>query len=236
MRASALILLLGVAAAAGSCGGSADSGRITSLPTVPTIVIPPPLSPVATYTLSGLAKEAWIDTGLPGAAVSIASGPAFGTAVTDQAGRYVLSNLPAGSYTVRFSKPAPYGSVTYGPITVTGDTTFNGSVSLTGTFPVTAANLQGYWVAQGPYPNQPAWILILQNGTSLEGWYKDSADYSTTMTGRYIGDAIALDVGASRITIEGRVQDARCIRAFIKNEALGGNFPVMLSRGGSCPG
>jgi len=184
--------------------------------------------------LSGTVKEAWIDTGLPGATVTIASGPTPGSTLTNEQGRYTLPDLLPGIYRVTFSKGAPYGSVTYGPVSVFADAQFSGALSLTGGFPVTAANLQGYWVAQGPYANEPCWILLIQNGTKLEGWYKDRRDYSTSMSGTYTGGAIFIQVGTSGLTIEGRVEDERCIRAVIKNEALGGNFPVAISRGGSC--
>jgi hypothetical protein len=54
------------------------------------------------------------------------------------------------------------------------------------------------------------------------------------MSGSRTGDSVVLNVASAGLTIEGRVEDERCIRAVIKNEALGGNFPVALSRGGSC--
>lgn len=202
----------------------------------PTVVAPPLAQPpLTTYSLSGVVKEAWIDTGLPGATVTIASGPSRGFAMTDAQGRYTLPNLLPGIYSVTFSKPAPYGRITYSPIDVSADATFSGALSLSTGLPLTATNLQGYWVAQGPYPNEPCWILIFQDGTRLTGWYKDRQHYSTTMSGSYTGDVVLLDVGVPGLTIEGRVQDARCIRAFIKNEALGGNnFPVTMSRGGNC--
>ena len=215
------------------CGGSSTSP--TPPFSNPILEAPTSLPPPPSYTLSGLVKEAWIDTGLPGATVTIATGPTRAATTTDDQGRYTLSHLLPGVYSLTFSKPAPYGSTTYGPVTVAGDTTFSGALSLSGGFPVTAANLQGYWVAQGPYPNEPCWILLFQNGTKLEGWYKDRQNYSTAMSGRYTGDAVFLDVGTAGLTIDGHVEDARCIRGFIKNDALGGgNFPIAISRGGSC--
>ena len=167
--------------------------------------------------------------------VAIASGPSSGSSTTDAQGRYTLSNLLPGVYSVTFSKPAPYGSVTYSPVNVFADATLSSALSLSyGPSAITTANIQGYWVAQGPYPNEPCWILLFQNGTRLEGWYKDRRDYSTVMSGTFTGSAVSIDVGTAGLTFEGRVEDARCIRGFIKNEALGGNFPVNLSRGGSC--
>jgi hypothetical protein len=214
------------------CGESTEPRSVMPPPTTPTTPTPQPLT---TYTLSGVVKEAWIDTGLPGATVTIATGPSRGTAMTDAQGRYTLPNLLPGVYSVTFSKSLPYGSITYGPVNVpAADASFSGALSLTGGFPVTAANLQGYWVAQGPYPYEPCWILLFQNGTRLEGWYKDGRDYSTAMSGSRAGDAVSIDVGVSGLRIEGRVEDERCIRGFIRNDALGGNFPVAISRGGSC--
>jgi len=233
LRITHLVLIL-VAIGSSSCGSPATPGTSTPNPGTPTTPTPtaPPVQ--TTYALSGTVKEAWIDTGLPGATVTIASGPSSGSTLTDEHGGYTLSNLLPGIYRVTFSKGAPYGSVTYGPVTVFADATFSGALSLTGGFPLTAANLQGYWVAQGPYANEPCWILLLQNGTKLEGWYKDRRDYSTSMSGTYTGGEILLQVGTSGLTIEGRVEDERCIRAVIKNEALGGNFPVAMTRGGTC--
>ena len=68
--------------------------------------------------MSGTVKEAWIDTGLPGASVTIASGPSAGSTVTNEQGEYTLGNLLPGIYRVTFSKGAPYGAVTYGPVGV----------------------------------------------------------------------------------------------------------------------
>jgi hypothetical protein len=226
------VILVLVAIASSACGNTAAPASSTPAPITPTTPTPLPLP--TRYTLSGTVKEAWIGTGLPGATVTIATGPSSGSAITNEHGAYTLSNLVPGIYRVTFSKAAPYGSVTYGPVNVFADAEFSGALSLTGEFPVTAANLQGYWVAQGPYANEPGWILLIQNGTRLEGWYKDRRDYSTSMSGTYSGGAVAIAVGTSGLTIEGRVEDERCIRAVIKNEALGGNFPVMISRGGSC--
>ena len=241
MRRIQYIAILLVCVAAGSCGEptgpSSTAPPLTSPTGTPPTSPPSPLPRTTTYTVSGLVKEAWIDTGVPGATVSIASGPSFGSTVTDEQGRYSLANLLPGVYTLTFSKPVLYPSRGTSPVSVFADETVNGGLSLSSVSPATAANLQGYWVAQGPYPHEPSWILLIQNGTRLEGWYKDDRDYSTGMSGTYTGDTMSLDVGVSGIKIEGRVHDARCIRAFIKNEALGGgNFPVTMSRGGNCSG
>jgi hypothetical protein len=232
LRIARFMLVL-VAIGSSSCGNSEAPGPPTSAPVTPTTPTPVPVP--TTYALSGTVKEAWIDTGLPGATVTIASGPTSGSTVTNEQGRYTLPNLLPGVYRLTYSKGAPYGSIAYGPVSVLADAEFTGALSLSGGFPVTAANLQGYWIAQGPYANEPGRILLIQNGTKLEGWYQDRRDYSTSMSGTYTGREVFLEVGTSGLTIEGRVEDERCIRALIKNEALGGNFPVWISRGGSCP-
>jgi len=229
-RLPLIVIVLGLLAVAG-CGGRTEGPSTGPLPfTMPTTQPTP--APVTSYTLSGVVKEAWIDTGLPGATVTIASGPSRGSATTDEQGRYAIGNLLPGVYSVTFSKPAPYGRSTYAPINVFADATFSGALSLTGGFPISAANLQGYWVGQGPYPNEPCWLLLFQNGTRLDGWYKDRREYSTAVSGTYTDGSVFLDLGVSRLTIEGRVEDARCIRAVIKDAALGGNFPIAISRGG----
>src|SRR5437870_2952281 len=144
MRRIARFLLVLVAIAASSCGDAAATGPATPLAATPITPAPPPPT---RYALSGTVKEAWIDTGLPGATATIASGPSGGSTVTDEHGGYTLSNLFPGIYRVTFSKSSPYGSVTYGPVSVFADAEFSGVLSLTGAGPVTTANLQGYWVA-----------------------------------------------------------------------------------------
>ena len=201
---------------------------------VPAPGSPAPQPPLQTFTLSGIVKEAWIDTGLPGVSVTIASGPTRGSTTTDEEGRYAFSGLPPGTYQLTYSKPTRYPAQSSGPLNVFEDITYTIAMSMSSPVPVTAADLTGYWVGQGPYPNEPCWLLITQNGTRLEGWYKDRRDYSTTMSGTYAGGAVFLRVGGTGLTIEGRLEDARCMRAVIKNEALGGNFPIEVSRGGSC--
>jgi hypothetical protein len=232
MRRFAFLAIVLTAVTVAGCGDSAVP-RSTAPPiTSPTSPTPQP--PITTYTLSGVVKEAWIDTGLPGATVTIVTGPGRGSTTTDEQGRYSLPNLLPGIYTVMMSGPAPWTSRASGSISVFNDTTFTAGLTIPVAFPVTTADLQGHWVAQGPYPNEPCWMVILQNGAKLAGWYKDSRDYSTNMSGTYIGGEVLLDVGVSGLKIEGRVEDERCIRAVIKNEALGGNFQVTISRGGSC--
>jgi hypothetical protein len=233
MRPLALVAVVLASAMAASCGAS-DGPPSHTAPPVTTPTSPTPQPPATTYTLSGVVKEAWIDTGLPGSTVSVVSGPSRGLATTDEHGRYSLPNLLPGVYTVTMAGPAPWTTRTSGPIGVFADTTFTAGLTFPVAFPVTAANLQGHWVGQGPYPNEPCWMVILQDGTKLQGWYKDSRDYSTAMSGSVVGDAVFLDVGVSGLKIEGRVEDERCIQAVIKNPALGGNFPIAISRGGNC--
>jgi Carboxypeptidase regulatory-like domain len=233
MRRGAHIFIAFASIAAAGCGDP-DGSRATTTPPITSPTAPTTPTPVSTYTLSGVVKEAWIDTGLPGVTVAIASGPIRGTTTTDEQGRYSLSSLLPGVYQLTYSKSAPYPTRSSGPLNVFTDTTHTTVMSIAGPFPATTADLTGYWVGQGPYPNEPCWLLIMQKGTTLEGWYKDRRDYSTALSGTYVAGSVSMRVGGTELTIEGRVEDARCIRAFVKNEALGGNFPIAISRGGNC--
>lgn len=232
MRRVAHIFIVVASIAVAGCGEPAASPPAATPPiTTPTTPTPAP-APVSTYTLSGVVKEAWIDTGLPGVIVRIASGPSLGSTTTDEQGRFVLSALFPGVYQLTYSKSGPYPPRNSGSIGVFADTTYTMAMSITAPFPATTADLTGYWVGQGPYANEPCWLLITQKGTTLEGWYKDRRDYSTAVSGTYVDGSVSLRVGGTELTIEGRVEDARCIRALIKNEALGGNFPIGIARGG----
>ena len=205
MRRFAHIIIVLACVASSRCGDPSQPPFTPPTPVVPPTAPAP--QPTQTFSLSGLVKEAWIDTGLSGATVTIATGPSRGSTTTDEQGRYALTNLVPGVYSVTFSKGAPWGSRTFSPVNVFADATFSGAVSLTGGFPLTASSLQGYWVAQGPYPNEPSWILIIQKGTRLEGWYKDRRDYSTAMSGTYADGLVSHQVvGTSGLTIEGRVR------------------------------
>ena len=233
MRRVAYIFIVLASLGIAGCGEPAGAPPATTPPiTTPTTPTPPTPAPVPTYTLSGVVKEAWIDTGLPGVTVTIASGPTRGSTATDGQGRFSLPALLPGVYQLAYSKSALYPPRNSGSLSVFADTTYSMAMSITAPFPATTADLTGYWVGQGPYANEPCWLLITQTGTSLEGWYKDRRDYSTTVSGTYAGGSVSLRVGGTDLTIEGRVEDARCIRALIKNEALGGNFPIGIARGG----
>jgi hypothetical protein len=231
MRRVAQIFVVLASIAVAGCGEPAASPPAATPPiTTPTTPTPPPLP---TYTLSGVVKEAWIDTALPGVTVTITSGPTRGFTTTDAQGRFSFSALFPGVYQLAYSKSALYPPRTSGSLNVFADTTNSMGMSITAPFPATTADLTGYWVGQGPYANEPCWLLITQKGTTLEGWYKDRRDYSTAVSGTYADGFVSMRVGGTDLTIEGRVEDARCIRAFIKNEALGGNSPLGIARGGS---
>ncbi|HYT67559.1 MAG TPA: hypothetical protein VEL51_14115 [Vicinamibacterales bacterium] len=63
--------------------------------------------------------------------------------------------------------------------------------------------------------------------------YRNNRDYSTKLTGRYADGAIVLRVDGGDttiLTIDCHVDDARQMRGLIKDERLGGNFPITIFR------
>lgn len=209
-----------------SCGAD-PAAPIT--PVVPSVPPRTPLPPPPLYTLSGVVKEAFIDLGMAGVVVTIGSGPGVPSAVTDDSGRYVLANLPAGPYPLTFSKPR-FSQKTQA-VTVSGDTTFNTTLLVVTQFPLTPANIQGYWNVGGPYPENPCRLLLLQDGTSIiGGTYRNNHDYSTKLTGTYVGRqlTVRVDVGDTILTIEASVDDGQNMRGVIKDERRGGNFPITI--------
>jgi hypothetical protein len=137
----------------------------------------------ALATLSGRVKEAWIDSGLAGVTVEAISGPTIVTTTTASDGTYAMANLPAGTYRISFSKPS-YTPVVQTVVVVT-ETILSPVLNAAITFPFTAADLSGGWAAGGPYPNEPMRLTLLQNGSSLTGYYVDRHDYSDTLTGSH---------------------------------------------------
>jgi hypothetical protein len=185
---------------------------------------------VPRFTLSGIVKEAWIDSGLGGVTVSVFSGPTPGTTTTDSRGAYSLSNLAAGSYRVSFSKPA--FSTNTQTVTVSGDTSFSTVVNVDVTFPLTASDLSGYWAAGGRYPNEPIRIAFIQDGNRLSGLYVDRKDFSESISGTINGRDVVfrVDVADGALLFECTIDDARNMRGVVKNERLGGNFPIAMTR------
>ena len=185
---------------------------------------------VPTFTLSGIVKEAWIDSGIAGVTVSVFSGPTPGTTTTDSRGSYSLSNLAAGSYRVSFSKPS--FSTNVQSVTVSADTSLSTNMNVAVTFPFTASDLSGYWAGGGPYPNEPIRIAFIQDGNRLSGLYVDRRDFSESISGTINGRDVVLRVNLAggALLFECSVDDARNIRGVVKNERLGGNFPIVMTR------
>ena len=184
------------------------------------------------FTLSGIVKEAWIDSGLGGVTVSVLSGPSPGTTTTDSRGSYSLSDLASGSYRVSFSKSS--FSTNVQSVTVFADTSFSTIMNVAVAFPVTASDLSGDWAGAGPYPNQPLRIVLIQNGDRLSGLYVDRQDFSESISGTISGQGIAfrVNVAGGALLFEGTVDDARHLRGVVKNERMGGaNFPIVMTRG-----
>lgn len=105
--ATALVILI-------ACGGGGDSSPAPSpSPTPP---------PQTTFTLSGIVTEPdpFTSNTIPGARVEFVDGANAGKgATTDQNGRYTISNLSQGGYTVRASANG-YNAVSQ-PVTITGN-------------------------------------------------------------------------------------------------------------------
>ena len=231
-RAAHIIIVLAMVSATG-CGESSES-RFTPPPiTGPTP--PPPIPPSPTHTISGAIRETWTLLPVSDVTVAVSAGPTSATAVTDADGRFALTNLTPGLYNLAWSKPF-FGTRTQDLIPVSADTTFNATIGVAVASEATAADLTGSWVGNGPYPDEPLWLTLIQRGGSIEGFYKDRVSSTTSVGGTRDGDMIRLRLSQvpQPLTYEGRVLDRRCIRGVIKNEALGGNFPITLSRGTVC--
>lgn len=213
-------------------GPSAESPRTGTLTIAgqTVIVSQDAKGPVAANTLTGIVKEAWTDAGLDGVAISITSGPAGGSTTTDNRGAYSLTNLPAGVYHLSFSKPSFTTSAQ--TIIVFEDTVFSSVLNVSVAFPLTQADISGYWSGGGPYPNNPFRLTLIQTGQTLSGYYVDSRDSSDSVTGTYAAGQLALrmNVAGGLLTLEGTVDDERHVHGFIKNERLGGNFPITMIR------
>lgn len=114
-RRSIALLVLSVAIAGMSCGGS-------ETPTNPTPTPPPPPTP-STFTLSGGVTESEPTTSnkIAGATVAFVDGANAGkTATADSAGNYQITNVLAGAFTVR-AGAAGYQEATR-PVTISADT------------------------------------------------------------------------------------------------------------------
>jgi hypothetical protein len=185
---------------------------------------------VPRFTLSGTVKEAWIDSRLAGVTVSVLSGPTPGTTTTDTRGSYSLSNLAAGSYRVSFSKAS--FSTNVQSVNVTADTSFSTIMNVGVTFPFTPSDLSGYWAGGGPYPSEPIRIAFIQDGNRLSGLYVDRRDFSESISGTINGRQVVfrVNVADGALLFECSLDDARNMRGVVKNERLGGNFPILMNR------
>jgi hypothetical protein len=223
MRRLALISIVIAALASVDCGDAAPPSAPTPPPT------PPPAAPL--YSISGVVREGWTQLPLGGVTVST-SAPVQRSTTTGVDGRYSLPNVPAGLYTISLSKPL-FRTRTYPSMPVSSDIAHEGRIGLEVQSPFTLADLTGNWVGHGPYRDEPLWLLLFENRGSFEGMYHDRTSSSYAVSGTRNGNVVLLriDVGSSILTFEGDLRNERCIRGVIKNEALGGNFPITLARG-----
>ena len=94
------------------------------------------------------------------------------------------------------------------------------------------SDLSGYWAGGGLYPNQPIKIAFIQDGNRLSGLYVDRRDFSESISGTITGRDVVFRVNAAggALLFECSVDDARNLRGVVKNERLGGNFPIVMNR------
>jgi len=87
-----------------ACGGNTPQVTSPTMPEVPTVAVGPP--PTAVYTVSGsVHASTFAATPLENARVQILDGPRAGAyALTDAAGAFRLSDVPAGKVKIRASK------------------------------------------------------------------------------------------------------------------------------------
>ena len=224
MRRLALITIAVISLGFIHCGESSPP------PAGPTSLPPPPSGPLPAFSISGGVVDGWTLLALPGVTVS-AAGPSQASATTDADGRYTLTNLRPGSYTVSYSKPL-FRTRAYQPVPVFSNTTHDGRIGLDAQG-FDAADMTGLWVGHGPYRDEPLWLTLIQTGAAFEGLYQDRSASSRAITGRRDGTAILIriEVPGAPLTVEGRLDGDRCLRGVIKNEVLGGNFPITFARG-----
>ena len=186
---------------------------------------------VPRFTLSGIVKEAWIDSGLGGVTVSVSSGPTPGTTTTDSRGAYSLNNLAAGAYRLSFSRPRLFDDCS-DRHRVRRHVLLHDSERCHHAFPSRRRTLPAIGPAGGPYPNEPFRVAFIQDGNRLSGFYVDRRDFSESISGTINGRNMVfrVNVADGALLFECTVDDARNIRGVVKNERLGGNFPIVMTR------
>jgi hypothetical protein len=226
MRRLAFLAIVLASFALVQCGESLPPVAPGQLPTPPG----PTPGPLPRHSISGVVVDGWTQLPLGGVTVSTA-GPTVTSTTTDENGRYTLANLLPGTYTILLSKPL-FRTRTYQSVLVSSDTTHDGRIGLDVPSTYSSADLTGLWVGHGPYRDEPLWLTLIERGGSFEGLYQDRSVSSRAVSGRREGNHVWLriDVPGSPLTVEGDVLEDRCLRGVVKNEALGGNFPIMFAR------
>jgi hypothetical protein len=225
MRRLALIVSVLATVSVVRCGESSQpAGTPTPLPG------PPAPAPPPTHSVSGVVIDGWTQLTLGGVTAS-AAGATQATTTTDGDGRYTLADLLPGVYTISLSKPL-FRTRTYQQILVLSNITHDGRIGLEVPSPF-SSDLTGLWVGHGPYHDEPLWLTLIETVGSFEGLYQDRSVSSRDISGRREGNHVWLRIGVpgSPLTVEGDVDADRCLRGVIKNEALGGNFPITFARG-----
>jgi hypothetical protein len=179
------------------------------------------------FSLTGRIKEAWVDIGLSGVQVAV---PGAAPAVTDHDGNYTIAGLLPGPYVVTLSRPSFHAKTQ--TVVVSGDTTLSTTLLSETVFPLSADDIAGIWAGGGPYPDEPFRLTLIHEGNGLAGWYIDRRYASDSVTGTYVGRALAFRVPVADgvLTFECTVDDERHVHGLVKNERLGGNFPISMTR------
>jgi hypothetical protein len=179
-------------------------------------------APVPTFVLSGTVTDAFLGTpfGVSGVSVTASGGPSEGGAVTDLSGTYSIAGLPAGTYTVVFSR-ASYRTAT-ATVTVSEATELPMNLSLDAPATPSTSDLTGYWSGTGSYPNNPFKLMLIQDGTALRGTYVDQHD-AGSVSGSWTATefTLAVNFGDAVLLLECEVEDPREVNGVQRTSALG---------------
>jgi len=183
-----------------------------------------------TFSLTGLVVDPWTDVGLSGVTVEVVAGQSPGSTTTDRDGRYLLTTLAAGGYLLRFSRP-PLQTTTANT-TVSDNTTLRTNMFVDVPFPLPPNEVTGHWTGGGPYPDLPMYVTLIRDGQAISGWYRDRSSSSDGVTGTSSGRTLVFRVplAGGTLTFECTVEDERHMHGVVKNERLGGNIPIQLTR------